>query len=70
MGYRFQTGGQIHGGPVTFLVDGKQHLAFAAGMGLVVFGLRRAARFSVPRFLFPVPSSSLKSSTSPISGTD
>ena len=37
--YRFQTGGQIHGGVVTFLVDGKQHIAVASGMGLFVFAI-------------------------------
>jgi alcohol dehydrogenase (cytochrome c) len=37
--YRFQTGGMIHGGPVTYLVDGKQHIAVACGMGLFVFSL-------------------------------
>ncbi|HEY7087049.1 MAG TPA: PQQ-dependent dehydrogenase, methanol/ethanol family, partial [Tepidisphaeraceae bacterium] len=37
--WRFQTGGPIHGGPVTFLVDGKQHVAIAAGAGLFVFSL-------------------------------
>lgn len=35
--WRFTTGGQIHGGPVTFLVDGRQHVAVAAGQGLFVF---------------------------------
>ena len=35
--WRFTTGGQIHGGPVTYLVDGKQHVAVAAGQGLFVF---------------------------------
>ena len=33
------TGGQINGGPVTFFVDGKQHVAVAAGNGLFVFAL-------------------------------
>jgi alcohol dehydrogenase (cytochrome c) len=37
--YRFQTGGQIHGGVVTFLVDGKQHVAVASGTGLFAFAL-------------------------------
>jgi alcohol dehydrogenase (cytochrome c) len=37
--WRLQTGGAINGGPVTFLVDGKQHVAVAAGQGLFVFGL-------------------------------
>lgn len=37
--WRFTTGGQIHGGPVTFLIDGQQHVAVAAGNGLFVFSL-------------------------------
>ncbi len=37
--WRFQTGGQINGGPVTFLVDGKQYVAIAAGAGLFTFAL-------------------------------
>jgi alcohol dehydrogenase (cytochrome c) len=37
--WRFQTGGQINGGVVTFLLDGKQHLAVACGGALFVFGL-------------------------------
>ena len=37
--WKFQTGGQVHGGPVTFLIDGKQHVAVAAGVGLFVFAL-------------------------------
>jgi alcohol dehydrogenase (cytochrome c) len=37
--WNFQTGGQIHGGPVTFLVEGKQYVAIAAGSGLFTFGL-------------------------------
>jgi outer membrane protein assembly factor BamB len=37
--WKFQTGGPIHGGPVTFLIDGKQHVAVAAGSGLFVFAL-------------------------------
>ena len=37
--WRFQTGGAIQGGAVTFLVDGKQYVAVAAGSGLFVFGL-------------------------------
>jgi alcohol dehydrogenase (cytochrome c) len=38
--WHFTTGGQIHGGPVTYLVDGKQYVAVAAGNGLFVFGLQ------------------------------
>jgi alcohol dehydrogenase (cytochrome c) len=37
--WRFQTGSAVHGGVVTFLVDGKQYVAAAAGAGLFVFGL-------------------------------
>jgi alcohol dehydrogenase (cytochrome c) len=37
--WRFQTGGEIQGGVVTFLVDGKQYLAVASGESLFVFGL-------------------------------
>jgi alcohol dehydrogenase (cytochrome c) len=37
--WHFQTGGEIHGGPVTFLVDGKQYVAIAAGSGLFTFAL-------------------------------
>ena len=37
--WRFQTGGEIHGGPVTFLVDGKQYVAVTAGGGLFTFAL-------------------------------
>jgi alcohol dehydrogenase (cytochrome c) len=37
--WRFQTGAPINGGPVTFLVDGKQYVAIAAGAGLFTFGL-------------------------------
>jgi alcohol dehydrogenase (cytochrome c) len=37
--WRFQTGGEILGGPITFLVDGKQYIAIAAGAGLFTFAL-------------------------------
>ena len=37
--WNFQTGGQIHGGVVTFLVEGKQYVAVAAGGGLFTFAL-------------------------------
>ena len=37
--WRFQTGAAIHGGPVTFLLDGKQHVAVASGTALFVFAL-------------------------------
>ena len=35
----FQTGGPIIANPVSFLVDGKQHVAVAAGQAIFVFGL-------------------------------
>ena len=37
--WRFQTGGPIFANPVSFLVDGKQHVAIAAGHALFVFAL-------------------------------
>ncbi len=37
--WRFTTGGGIHGGPVTYLLDGKQQVAIASGQGLFVFSL-------------------------------
>jgi alcohol dehydrogenase (cytochrome c) len=37
--WQFQTGAQIQGGPVTFLVNGKQYVAVAAGAGLFAFAL-------------------------------
>ena len=35
----FQTGGGIVANPVSFLIDGKQHVAIAAGQAVLVFGL-------------------------------
>lgn len=35
----FQTGGQIAANPISFLIDGKQHVAITAGSTLFVFGL-------------------------------
>ena len=37
--WRFQTGGPINGGAITYLVDGKQYVAVAAGSGLFTFAL-------------------------------
>jgi alcohol dehydrogenase (cytochrome c) len=37
--WRFQTGGTIWANPVSFAVDGRQHVAIAAGGGLFVFAL-------------------------------
>jgi alcohol dehydrogenase (cytochrome c) len=41
--WRFQTGGLIWANPVSFAVDGQQQVAIAAGQGIFVFGLPRAA---------------------------
>src|SRR6266508_3004762 len=38
----FQTGGAIAANPISFLIDGKQHVAIAAGQALFVFGLQFA----------------------------
>ena len=35
----FQTGGDIEANPISFLIDGKQHIAIAAGHAIFVFGL-------------------------------
>ncbi len=35
----FQTGGGVRSNPISFLIDGKQHVAIAAGQSLFVFGL-------------------------------
>ncbi len=35
----FQTGGSVESNPISFLIDGKQHIAVAAGYSLFVFGL-------------------------------
>ncbi len=35
----FQTGGFIAANPISFLIDGKQHVAIAAGQALFIFGL-------------------------------
>ena len=37
--WEFQTGGFVYGNPVSFLVEGRQHVAVAAGNALFVFGL-------------------------------
>jgi alcohol dehydrogenase (cytochrome c) len=39
--WRFQTGGAIGANPVSFAIDGRQHVAIAAGHGLFVFALPR-----------------------------
>jgi alcohol dehydrogenase (cytochrome c) len=39
--WHFQTGGMIGAAPITFLIDGRQHLAVAAKNAIVVFGLAR-----------------------------
>jgi alcohol dehydrogenase (cytochrome c) len=37
--WRFPAGGAIFANPVSFLIDGKQHVAVAAGHALVAFGV-------------------------------
>jgi alcohol dehydrogenase (cytochrome c) len=37
--WRFQTGAQVVANPMSFLVDGKQHVAIPAGLALFVFAL-------------------------------
>jgi alcohol dehydrogenase (cytochrome c) len=37
--WHFQTGGEIHSGPMAFAVDGKQYVGVTAGSGLYTFGL-------------------------------
>ena len=37
--WQFQTGGAIRANPISFAIDGKQHVAIAAGNALFVFGL-------------------------------
>ena len=37
--WQFQTGGPIRSGPISFLADGKQHVAIAAGNALFAFAL-------------------------------
>jgi alcohol dehydrogenase (cytochrome c) len=37
--WHFKTGGEVTANPMTFLVDGKQHVAVAAGAALFVFAL-------------------------------
>jgi alcohol dehydrogenase (cytochrome c) len=37
--WEFQTGGFLVSNPISFLIDGKQHVAIAAGHALFVFGL-------------------------------
>ena len=37
--WQFQTGGPIRCGPMSFLSEGKQHVAVAGGHALFVFGI-------------------------------
>jgi alcohol dehydrogenase (cytochrome c) len=40
----FQTGAPIAANPISFLIEGKQHVAIAAGQALFVFDLPSAGR--------------------------
>jgi len=37
--WRFETGGGIDANPITYMSEGKQYIAIAAGHALLVFGL-------------------------------
>ena len=37
--WRFQTGGAIYANPVTYMSEGKQYVAIAAGSAILVFAL-------------------------------
>jgi alcohol dehydrogenase (cytochrome c) len=37
--WQFQTGGTIHTNPISFAIDGAQHVAIASGVAIFVFGL-------------------------------
>lgn len=37
--WHFQTGGEIHSGPIAYAVDGKEYIGIAAGTALYAFGL-------------------------------
>ena len=37
--WHFQTGDRLHAIPVSFAIDGRQHVAIAADNALLVFGL-------------------------------
>ena len=37
--WQFQTGGRVHANPMSFAVNGRQHIAVAAGNAVFVFGL-------------------------------
>ena len=41
--YRFQLGGSVYAAPITFMLDGKQHVVLAAGTTLTAFALREGA---------------------------
>jgi alcohol dehydrogenase (cytochrome c) len=42
--WRFQTGAPIAADPVSFLVDGRQHIALAAGQAIFVFAIKPSTR--------------------------
>jgi alcohol dehydrogenase (cytochrome c) len=37
--WRFQTGGVMYANPITYMSEGKQYVAIAAGSSILVFGL-------------------------------
>jgi alcohol dehydrogenase (cytochrome c) len=37
--WHFQTGGEVHSGPIAYAVDGKEYIAVSAGSAMYAFGL-------------------------------
>ena len=37
--WQFQAGGAVRSNPISFMIDGEQHIAVASGQALFVFGL-------------------------------
>jgi alcohol dehydrogenase (cytochrome c) len=37
--WQFQTGGPVRSGPISFVIDGKQHVAVTGGHAVLVFAL-------------------------------
>jgi alcohol dehydrogenase (cytochrome c) len=44
--WHFQTGGEIHSGPMAFAVDGEEYVGITAGSALYTFGLASLSRDS------------------------
>ena len=46
--WRFNTGGRIVAAPVTYMANGKQYVAIAAGRSFMAFGIGSAAPHAAP----------------------